>query len=123
MATNLPSNTNTDSTSGTRQFFDTYYSKGMSFPAETIDAVIGFFLNNGFSQTAAETIGGTLLKQSRVENVNVFQLIDTMRNLNQIQLSRVVSEILNYNRLRISTLGYKVTDNTINQFEIRNIIA
>ena len=46
-----------------------------------------------------------------------------MRNLNQIQLSRVVSEILNYNRLRISTLGYKVTDNTINQFEIRNIIA
>ena len=88
-----------------------------------IDATVGFFQSRGFDISASNSIAATLLSQSKIENVNVFQIIDTLKGLNDLQLSRVVSEILNYNRLNISTLGYKVDTAADNQFEIRNVRA
>ena len=113
----------TDSASGTKDFFNSYYNTGISLSASDIDATVGFFESRGFDVSAANSIAATLLSQSKIENVNVFQIIDTLKGLNELQLSRVVSEILNYNRLNISVLGYR-KDNSANiQFESRNVIA
>lgn len=121
--TNLPPNTNKDSATSTKDFFNSYYNAGITLSAADIDATVGFFQSRGFDVSASNSISATLLSQSKIENVNVFQIIDTLKGLNDLQLSRVVSEILNYNRLNISTLGYKVDTAADNQFEIRNVRA
>lgn len=120
--TNLPPNTKTtDSATGTKDFFNSYYNAGISLSAGDIDAAVGFFESRGFDITAANSIAATLLSQSKIENVSVFQILDTLKTLNELQISRVVSEILNYNRLNISVLGYKVDTSANNQFESRNV--
>lgn len=121
--TNLPATDKPkDSASTTKDFFNSYYDKGISLSSTDIDAVVGFFESRGFDISASNSIAATLLSQSKIENVNVFQLLDTLKGLNDLQLSRVVSEILNYNRLRISTLGYKIDTSTQNQYESRNVL-
>lgn len=119
---NLPNTESTDSANKTKTFFDSYYQKGISLAAGEVDTAIGFFLDRGFEKTAAETIGATLLQQAKIESISVHKLIDTLKGLNELQMSRVVTEILNYNRLRISTLGFKVDNSNLNQYELRNIL-
>lgn len=123
LTSNLPPNTvPQDSASDAKKFFNTYYEKNLSVSSNAIDATIGFFENRGFEITAAQSVAGVLLSQAKIENINVFQLLDTLKGLNEIQLSRVVTEILNYNRERISTLGYRV-DNSATDYEKRNIMV
>ena len=123
MTTNLPLNTSAkDSTSSTKDFFNSYYTTGISLSADEIDAAVGFFESRGFEISAANSIAATLLSQSKIEKVNVFQLLDTLKGLNELQLSRVVSEILNSNRKNISTLGYRTDIPASNQYEVRNVL-
>ena len=120
---NLPISTAlTDSSDPAKRFFNTYYEENVSIPSAVIDASIAYFLSKGFSESAANAVATVLVSQAKIDNVNVFTLIDTLKNLNDIQLSTVVREILNNNRLRISILGTKI-DNSLNiQYEQRNII-
>jgi hypothetical protein len=123
MQNNLPINTtSSDSATRLKTFFNSYYQKGIALSAGDVDSVVGFFLSKKFDQTAAETIGATLLTQAKIENVNVNKLVDTLKGLNEPQMNMIVTEILNYNRLRISTLGYKVDNSGLNQYELRNIL-
>jgi hypothetical protein len=122
-ASNLPIEQIQDSAESATRFFNSYYEESVSFPSNTIDAAIGFFESRGFEKSAAISISSVLLAQSKVENVNVFQLLDTLIGLNELQLSRVVSEILNYNRIRISTLGYREDDPVRREFDQRNTLA
>lgn len=123
MQNNLPPSTeNNDSSTASRTFFDSYYQKGISLSSGEVDAVIGFFSSRGFESSAAQTIGATLIRQAKSEKVNVGKLLDTLNGLNELQMSRVVTEILNYDRLRISTLGYRVDNSSLNQYELRNIL-
>ena len=50
-----------------------------------------------------------ILNQARLDDVNVFKLLDTLKGLADAQLSSVVTEVLNAYRERTSTLGYKIT--------------
>jgi hypothetical protein len=120
--TNLPLDTNKDSATSTKDFFNSYYTEGISLSSNDIDAAIGFFQSRGFDISAATSVAATLLSQSKIEKVNIFQILDTLTGLNSLQLNRIVSEILNYNRLNISTLGYRVDTSTNNQYEIRNVL-
>ena len=123
MKTNLPPDTNNDSAASTKDFFNSYYTEGISLSSNDIDAAIGFFQSRGFDISAASAVSATLLAQSKVEKVNIFKILDTLKGLNSLQLNRIVSEILNYNRLNISTLGYRLDTSTNNQYETRNVIA
>jgi hypothetical protein len=121
--TNLPNNSVIkDSATPTKTFFNSYYQQGIALSANDVDATIGFFSSRGFEKSAADTIAATLLSQAKIEGVSVQQLLDTLKGLNKLQLSKVVTEILNYNRLKISTLGYRVDNSNINQYELRNIL-
>jgi hypothetical protein len=118
---NLPPSTSTDSAAEVRLFFDKYFQHQITFPAAQIDAVIGFFLKRGFDEQAAKSTSIVLLNQSRVDNVNVFELVDQLKGLTDIQLNQVVTEILNVYREKTSSLGLKVevTDETLESRNIR----
>ncbi len=118
---NLPSSRSIDSKTEVKQFFDKYFQEEVSFPASQVDAVIGFFLKQGFSEDNAKSTAIVLLNQAKNENVNVMTLLDSLKSLTSIQLSQVVAQILNAYRENTSLLGYRVTPIT-DTFESRNIL-
>lgn len=103
---NLPADNNTDEV---RNFFDKFFLHQITFPTNQIDAVVGFFAKRGFDDGAARSTAIVLLNQARLENVNPFQLLDTIKGLTDAQLSQVVTEVLNVYRDRSSALGFKLT--------------
>lgn len=123
MSSNLPEEKPKNySDKGVTTFFNNYFSKTLSFPTNQVDAVITFFEKRDFDKSAAITVGTTLLQQAKIDNVNIFKLLDTLKGLNEVQLSAVVTEILNYNRAKTSTLGYRRTESP-EKVEKRNIVA
>jgi hypothetical protein len=118
---NLPSKEQIDSSTDVKSFFDKFFVQQISFPSNQIDAVVGFFLKRGFDVESARSTGIVLLNQARLDNVNVFQLVDTLKTLTDVQLSQVVAQVLNAYREKISVLGYRVAPIADN-YESRNIL-
>jgi hypothetical protein len=124
MSTNLPSQLTSPSDSSTevRTFFDKFFVQQVSFPSNQIDAVVGFFLKNGFDIESARSTGIVILNQARQDNVNVFELLDTLKTLTDVQLSQVVAQVLNSYREKTSLLGYRVAP-LVDDYESRNILV
>lgn len=121
MTTNLPTSSEVkDSGEEVKTFFNRYFSEPMTFPVSQIDAVIGFFLKRGFSENSAKSTSIVLLSQAKIEGVNVFQLLDTLKGLTSVQLSSIVTQVMNSSREKISLLGYKII-NVEETAESRNI--
>lgn len=97
-----------ESSKEVRQFFDKYFRHQITFPTNQVDAVIGFFMKRGFEEQAAKSTAIILLNQARLDNVNVFQLLDTLKGYTEVQLSQIVTEIVNAYREKTSLLGYKI---------------
>lgn len=119
---NLPILPVTDSAQEVREFFDKYLTKKLSYPSNQVDAVVGFFESRDFEKTAAISVATALLQQSKIDNVNVFKLLDTLKTLTRVQLSEIVATVLNYNRQSVSTLGFRIA-NSQEKFESRNIMV
>jgi len=109
-----------DSAKETKQFFDRYFTKQISLTSNEVDSVVGFFTKRNFSKDAAIAVSTVILQQAKSENKNVFSLVDTLEGLSDVQLSQLVSAILNNNRSKISALGYKNFKNT-STTENRNV--
>lgn len=118
-----PTEISIDSASGAKKFFNSYYERSISIPADTLDATVDFFKKRGFEDTAAATVSTVLLSQAKIEGTPIFKLLDTLKGFNEVQLSQVVQEVLNYRRIRISTLGTKADNTNLFEFEKRNIIV
>jgi hypothetical protein len=119
--TNLPPNIQEDSAAGTRLFFDSYGQSPLEFNANDVSASIGFFESKGFAEDAALVVTTVLLKQAKLDNTPVFQILDTLKGFNSLQLSQLVGEILNNNRTPTSILGFRTSEVSSNQ--TRNISA
>lgn len=120
--TNLPTTTTGDSSEQVRQFFDKFYQSTVSFPAAQIDATVAFFLKRGFDEDSARSTAIVLLNQARIDGVEIFQILDTMKGLNDVQMSQVVAQILNAYRESTSLLGIRVAPAS-NPYEARNILV
>jgi hypothetical protein len=121
MATNLPIQNIEDSAAGTRLYFDRYGEQPLEFPATDVAATIAFFESAGFDKDAALVTAMTILRQAKLDNTPIYQLLDTLKSFQTIELSQLVGEILNNNRVPTSTLGFRVKDVIPNQS--RNIAA
>lgn len=109
-----------DSAAEVKEFFDKYLVKKISLTSNQVNAVIGFFEKRGFGKQSAVAISSVLLQQADIDGVNVFKLLDTLKGLNEVQLNNLVSTILNNNRSRFSSIGYR--SNPLSQTrEQRNI--
>ena len=104
-----------------KSFYDRSYSNTVTFPANEIDGVMGFFLKRGFDETSSRTITIILLNQAKLDSVNVFALLDTLKTTTDVQLSNIVTQILNATREKTSMLGYRIAP-VIDTYESRNIL-
>lgn len=120
MATNLP--TQLIDTTDVKQFFDKSFVNQVSFPSNQIDAVVGFFIKRGFDSASANSTTIVLLNQARLDNVNIFEIVDTLKTLSDIQLNQIVAEVMNASREKTSVLGYRIAP-LIDRYESRNILA
>ena len=120
MITTYTADDTKDSTTEVRAFFDKFYENQVTFPAAEIDAVNGYFLKRNFDEQAAKSITIVILNQARADGVSVFQLVDTLKGLTDVQLSQIIMEILNANREKTSALGYRLV-NESETIESRNI--
>jgi hypothetical protein len=121
-STNLPSVAIEDSAAGTKLFFDQYGREPLQFNVNDAEATIGFFTNRGFDTDAAIITASTLLKQAKLDNVPIFQLLDTLSGLTGVELNFLIAEILNNNRPSTSTLGFR-NQVLVKTNQIRNIAA
>jgi hypothetical protein len=121
-STNLQSVAIEDSAAGTKLFFDQYGREPLEFNVNDSEATIGFFTNRGFDSDAAIITASTLLKQAKLDNVPIFQLLDTLSGLTAVELNFLITEILNNNRPSTSTLGFR-NQTLVKTNQIRNIAA
>ena len=121
MATNLPSQPIEDSAAGTKLYFDSYGEAALEFAANDVTLTQAFFESKGFDNDAATTVAMTLLRQAKIDGTPIGEILDTLKTFNGIQLSQIVGEILNNNRVSTSILGFRTADVKPNQ--IRNIAA
>ena len=95
---NLPNKPDAGSSDKVKRYFNTYYGYQLEFPSNDVDAVIGFLINKGFDKVAAQSTGSVLLQQAKIDGIKVFELIDTLKGLDKLQLSYTVAQVLNFNR-------------------------
>jgi hypothetical protein len=120
--TNLPTDVISGQQTTVKQFFNKFFTHEITFPAAQIDIINGFFLKRGFDDTSSKSITIILLNQARVDNVSVFQLVDSLKKLNEIQLSQVVGQVINAYRENTSLLGYRIAP-LVDTYETRNILV
>ena len=118
MAGNLP--LNAQNKDKTKQFFENYYSERLEFNSNEVDAVLQYFEKRGFGKSSTTSVSSILLQQAKRDGVDVFKLLDTLKGLDEVQLSALVAEILNVNREKTSAVGYRV-DESQAVYEARNI--
>lgn len=121
-SSNLPYSNINDSSTGVKSFFDKFFVNEISFPSNQIDAVVGFFLKHGFDAESARSTSIVLLNQAKIDNVNVLELVDSLKKLTEIQLSQVVAQVLNAYREKVSLLGYRIAP-LVDTYESRNILV
>jgi hypothetical protein len=90
-----------------RLFFDKYLTKSINFNDNDLNSVVGFFENKGFDKSSAISVSIVMIQQAKLDNIKVFKLLDTLKGYQDIQLSAVVAEVLNYNRKRTSAIGFR----------------
>jgi hypothetical protein len=111
-----------DSSSEVKEFFNKYFSESISYSATQVDSVVGFFLKRGFNESSATGVATVLLQQAKIDDVNVFTLLDTLKGLDEVQISSLVGEIVNFNRYKVSVIGIKTAFPETKQ-EQRNIVV
>lgn len=119
MYSNLPT---VKSENSTILAFNNYNQQPMEIDATVFAATKGFFTNKGFGEVSAESIASIIIAQAKNDGYNPMLILDTLRGLNDVELSGLVAELLNYNRVKTSSLGISDTFQT-NQEIARNIIA
>lgn len=122
MYNNIPANKSTNSDTATLKAFDTYYDKPMEISVSNYNAAVAFFTSRGFDQTAAESVALIVLKQAKKDDLNPMKILDTLKGLDQVEISALVAEIINYNRFKTSFLGYSLEYRTNEQVN-RNVLS
>ena len=107
MSTNLPNPDIADSAESTKLFFDSYGIAPLEFRAVDVDSTITFFKSRGFGDDAALSTAAVILKQAKLDSINVNKLLDTLTGFDDLQISSLIGEIMNNNRIATSTLGYR----------------
>ncbi len=106
----------------TTEFFNNFYNLEISYNPSEVDAVIGYFLKRGFDQTAAINTASVLMQQAKIDDLNVQELLDTLKGVTDVQLSLIVAQILNLNREKTSVLGFRDETNQTELFDQRNVV-
>lgn len=120
---NLPPATATASSSDlTNKALSQYNDVPIELDHNVMTAMIGMLENRGFSSDSAESISITVMVQARRDGYNPMTVLESMKKLGENDLSQLLSEILNYNRLKTSVLGSVQKITPVDNVK-RNIVA
>lgn len=86
------------------------------------DACVAFFTGRNYDEQSAKSLAYVLMKQAKIDSVDIFEVLDTLRPASPVDLSQLVTEVLNAYRYKTSVLGYK-NDRTALNHVARNIKA
>jgi hypothetical protein len=101
---------------------DNQYVEPFQFNVNDYETTIAFFVKRGFDRQPAEEIAYVILQQSKIDSVPVTQILDLLGQSSPVQLSELITVVLNANRFKTSRLGVRNTKNTKDVVS-RNIIA
>jgi hypothetical protein len=107
----------------TPEFFNNFYNIEISYNPSEVDAVIGYFLKRGFEKVSAINTASVLLQQAKIDDLNVQELLDTLKGVSDVQLSLIVAQILNINRSKTSVLGFRDATGQSALFDQRNVVV
>jgi hypothetical protein len=120
---NLPPASATESSSDlTNKAISQYNDVPVELDHNVMTAMIGMLENRGFSNDSAESISITIMIQARRDGYNPITVLESMKKLGENDLSQLLSEILNYNRLKTSVLGSVQQITPVDNVK-RNIVA
>mgnify|MGYP000064699481 CR=1 FL=1 len=105
----------------TPEYFNNFYNLEISYNPSEVDAVIGYFLKRGFERVSAINTASVLLQQAKIDDLNVQELLDTLKGVTEVQLSLIVAQILNFNREKTSVLGFR-DEQQSQLFDQRNVV-
>jgi hypothetical protein len=123
MLTNLPIKKQAVSSSdATNKAFTQYNDIPVELDQNVLVAMKGMLENRGFGEDAAESISITIMIQARRDNYNPLTILDSMKKLNENDLSQIIAEVLNFNRFKTSVLGSIQSITPVDSVK-RNILA
>jgi len=102
---NIPSKKSSSDSNQTVEFFNNYYREPIAVNYNNVSTMVGFFQNRGFDTAAAENCAIVILTQAAQDKYDPMQLLDTLKGLDNVEISGLVAEILNFNRINTSLLG------------------
>ncbi len=111
-----------DNAKKTKAFFNNYGKSPINFASNEVDAVISFFESKGFERQSAQSTSIVILGQAKVEGKPVFQILEDLKKIDEVQLTDLVAAVLNSNRNKVSKLGYKQPPTT-QTFNERNVVV
>tara|TARA_R110000824_G_scaffold87338_1_gene215451 strand:+ start:126 stop:503 length:378 start_codon:yes stop_codon:yes gene_type:complete len=85
------------------------YQTEHEFNVGDYDAAVGFFVKRGFKRTSAESTAYVIMAQAKIDNISPQEILDKLGHASEIQLSEVITIILNANRYKSSRLGVRQT--------------
>ena len=99
----------------------TRYQEEYQFNVGEYDATVAFFVKRGFNRPSAESTAYVILSQAKIDSVRPQEIIDKLSGASEVQLSELITIVLNANRYKSSRLGVRQTLTT-KETVSRNII-
>jgi hypothetical protein len=118
---NLPPKTSQDSAQSTINLLNTYNKNPIQIDAGTYDSMKTFFESKGFGSSAAESMAYVIIRQAKIDNLNPHTIIETLTGMDSVHISSLVTEIVNYNRYKTSSIGQASPFSPIDEIA-RNIV-
>ena len=107
--TNLPPKQKDELDKTIEKLTTTNYESEFQFNVGEYDSTVGFFVKRGFSRTAAESTAYVILAQAKIDSITPHELLDKLTKASPVQLSELITIILNANRYKSSRLGVRQT--------------
>ena len=119
--TNLPTKDKDNLDKTIEKLTTTNYVEKFQFNAGEYDAAIGFFVKRGFAREAAESTAYVILQQAKIDSISPQEILDKLTYASPVQLSELITIVLNANRYKSSRLGVRQT-RTTKETVSRNIL-
>ena len=120
--TNLPPKDKDDLDKTIEKLKTTNYQADYQFNVGEYDSTVAFFVRRGFQRASAESTAYVILAQAKIDNISPNEILDKLGHATEVQLSELITIILNANRYKSSRLGVRQTLTT-RETVSRNIIV
>lgn len=87
------------------KYFDNYYTVPIDLEVTDVEIMRAFFEGKNFDRSSAESISYLILKTAKQSNYKTQEILDALTAYSETQLNEFLLNILNFNRVKTSTLG------------------